>query len=280
MARDEQGPPDTLHIYCIEGVIPEKAEIGLGEAFLGNWVEADYSFLFFREASEERVCRLVGEWNGLRMVDSYCLSYEDWQGDRFERLNVGPFEILPCWNREGTEASGSTCILLDPGVVFGSGLHPTTRDCLKALGWIWGRDDPKGILDLGTGTGILAIGGVLLGAEQAVAVDLNPLCVRTAEKNARLNGLHESIRTVHGPAEKVLEENGEVITANIPYEVMIRLLESTAFQRRRWFVLSGLMRSQVRDVKHRLLKLGIETVREWDQDMVWHTLVARGRAFR
>jgi len=272
-----EGPPERLYVYCVEGPVPVQAEGRLGEAFLGNWVEGTSSFLFFSEPAEDPVLRVVADHPGLQYVEDHRFTYEEWIGERFERFRAGDFEICPAWSRSGPQGTSSLPMRLDPGVVFGSGLHPTTRDCLKALSWLWREDPPRTVLDLGTGTGVLAVAAGLLGADRIAAVDLNPLCVRTAARNVRLNGLEPRVQTVLGSAEDVLDRPGDLVLANIHHEVIRGLLNLEAFLNRRWIVLSGLMRTQARDLKDRLRGLGLRIIREWDQDMVWHTLAVRGK---
>jgi ribosomal protein L11 methyltransferase len=264
-----------LYVYNLEGVLPPAAEEGLGNAFLGNWVEGSSSFLFFSEPAENPVRRAVADHPGLSFADGYRFTYEEWIGERFERFRVGNLEICPAWEA-ANPCEAPRRMLLDPGVVFGSGLHPTTRDCLEALAWLWRRGSSGTVLDLGTGTGVLAVAAGLLGAERTVAVDLNPLCVRTAARNVRLNGLETRVETVLCSAEEALDLPGDLILANIHYDAILGLLQREALRGRRWIVFSGLLRSQARSLKGRLNRLGLAVAREWDRDMVWHTLAVRG----
>lgn len=271
-----KAPPEELHIYCLDGLITGEAEQDLGRGFLGNWEEGASSFLFFEKPALDRVLEIVSRYHGLRLIESYVFSYEDWQGAPFERFEVGGFEIQPAWALADPDEARGQRILLDPGVVFGSGLHPTTRDCLRALEFIWKRDSPKKVLDIGTGTGILAVAAVILGAEQVCAVDVNPLCVRVAARNAALNGLETRIRTRRLDAFDAVELEGDLVVANIHFEVISGLLDLETFRSRAWLVLSGLMRSQVRQVRDQLHAFGMTIEGEWDCEMIWHTLAVRG----
>ena len=271
-------PPERLYVYWVEGIVPQAAESRLGSSFLGNWVEGTSSFLFFSEPAEDSLLPVVAEHPDLQYVEGHRFTYEEWLGERFERFQVGDFEICPAWGACEPLREASLRVLLDPGVVFGSGLHPTTRDCLEALSWLWRREAPETVLDLGTGTGVLAVAAGLLGADRVVAVDLNPLCVRTAARNVRVNGLESRVRTLVCSAEDALDRSGDLVLANIHYEVIRPLLEREPFLNRRWIVFSGLMRTQARSLKDHLRGMRMEIVREWDRDAVWHTLAVRGRA--
>jgi ribosomal protein L11 methyltransferase len=106
--------------------------------------------------------------------------------------------IVPEWSRDASlsrwgasdaESARALRVVLEPGLAFGTGEHPTTRLC---LGWLWTRRDAlRGarVVDFGTGSGVLAIGARLMGATRAVGVDLDPMSIRAAAINAGLNGI-------------------------------------------------------------------------------------------
>jgi ribosomal protein L11 methyltransferase len=271
--RDAQLPYQDLYVYLLDGVLWEGDETFLGNDFIGNWVEGENSFLFFSKPSRQLVARLVTARPNLALESDYHFSYEEWQGGGLDPLTVDPFLIVPPWQKRG-DSSGLITILLDPGVVFGNGLHPTTRSCLKAL-YLAAQDIPLGnVLDLGTGTGILALAAARLGAQEVLAVDLNPLCVKTATKNVDLNGLTGIIRVTEARAEDVVNDAADLIVANIHYAVIERLLEGGAFRKSAKLIISGLMRSQYREIKTRLSQCGFHLLHEWDHDMTWFTVLA------
>lgn len=267
------GPYDDLYIYLLEGLVKKEDESFLGSAFLGNWVEEDTSFLFFSKPSADALSQLLKMRPGLEVIEDYHFAYDQWQGGGLKPLKVDDFIIVPHWDR--VEASEKEIkIILDPGVVFGNGLHPTTRDCLRALAFA-GRQRPfDRVLDLGTGTGILAVAAALLGAKRVLAVDLNSLCVRTANENVRLNDLNGIIRVVEGTAEDFVDETADIVIANIHQEIIERLLGKKGFHKKHRLIISGLMRSQYRDVRAQLEKYDFRIVHEWDRDMTWYTMLA------
>jgi len=166
-------------------------------------------------------------------------------------------------------------LIIDPGVVFGSGQHPTTRDCLKALLWIFDRETPERVLDLGTGTGILAIAAVKLGAREVTGIDWNPACVATARKNIELNGLSSRIQVEEGPAEEYLKQKADLLIANLHFAVVRELIEQPAFFEKKWAVLSGLLRSEYAEIKRRLDRPGFSLLGEWETDNTWFTLLGQ-----
>jgi ribosomal protein L11 methyltransferase len=266
-------PYKDLYIYLLNGTVAEKEEKHLGAAFVGNWVEDDSSFLFFGQPADKEVDRLLGSCPELELIETHHFTYEQWQGGGLEPFRIDDFVVVPPWEKELSEDTGIR-ILLDPGVVFGNGLHPTTRDCLKALSLASRHRPFKKVLDLGTGTGVLALAAARLGAESVLGVDINPLCIKTALKNVELNGLQEIIRMADGPAENYVDEPADLVVANIHHAVIERLLDSGVFRDAERFIISGLMRSQYRDVKSRLEMNRFRLLREWDHDMTWFTCLA------
>ena len=265
--------PENLYIYLVSGTLTESDETALGGDFMGNWVEENSAFLFFSAPAEKRVAGLLKNHRELRLEDSYHFTYEDWQGGGLDTLKIGPFLVAPPW-LENPAAEGCIKILLDPGVVFGNCLHPTTRTCLEAIFLLSKQTHMGHVLDLGTGTGILAIAAVLLGAEKTLAVDFNPLCVKTAARNVELNGLRDRVKAVRGKAEDFAEETADLVVANIQYDVIRDFLKKYIPAKPQTLIISGQMRSQSRDLKMQLKSLGYHTLKEWDHDMTWFTILA------
>jgi len=266
-------PSPDLYIYLMKGVLRKKDEKFLGNAFIGNWVEGESSFLFFSRPSRGRVKGLLNDRPDLALDDDYHFSYDEWQGGGLDVLEIDPFVIVPPWLQNQPE-NNAIKILLDPGVVFGNCLHPTTRDSLKALFLVAGKNELGRVLDIGTGTGVLAIAAALLGAKNVLAVDLNPLCVKTAAKNVELNHQQEVIRVIEGEAGDFVDEPVDLMVANIHHEVVKSLLEKSSFKKKIKLIISGLMRSQCREVKKQLERRDFKLLREWDHDTTWFTILA------
>jgi len=272
----KQSPYDWLHIYLLNGTVDREDESSLGDEFVGNWVEGETSFLFFTAAAGANVSRLLGMRPGLKVIDECRMAYDQWQGGVVYPLHIGEFVIIPPWRAEDAKG-GEKTIILDPGVVFGNGLHPTTRDCLHALSFLRRSFQFRQVADLGTGTGVLAVACGLVGAEKVLALDLNPLCARTALGNADLNRLRQVIEVVEGNVLDVSFEKIDLAIANIHYDVVNQLLDKGDFRQVPWIIISGLMRSQAREVKHKLKTYEIPVMREWDHEMTWYTILAGGK---
>ena len=162
-------------------------------------------------------------------------------------------------------------------MVFGVGTHPTTRDCLSALQLANKTAAPDTALDLGTGTGLLALAAARLGCSRVVAVDLNGLAAKTAQANVRLNQLQDYVMVTQGDALDLVRCPADLVIANIHYDVMRRLINSKAFLEKKHFVLSGLMRREAKDIEGELKRRSIFVVKTWQHDGVWFTFYARRR---
>jgi ribosomal protein L11 methyltransferase len=273
---NHNGPYRDLYIYLIDGRVRAEDEPEFEMGFLGNWVEDRNSFLFFSYPAMDWVSNLVAKTPDLDLVDEYHFSYDQWQGSELEPFTIGDFLVTPPW-KDQPDTPVKKKILLDPGVVFGTGLHPTTKDCLLAMSLLRQRFGFGRVLDIGTGTGILALAAIKLGAEKALAVDLNPLSVNTARRNVVLNGLNDHIQVIEGRAEDVLAEQADLIVANIHYEVIIQLMSHKEFLSKPWIIISGLMRTQARNIKAEMNNRGMKLIQEWDKDMTWYTMLVKCR---
>lgn len=269
-------PYDELTIYYLEGRVAEQSLAEL-PTYIGTWEEEGFSFVFFSAAAEMAIEALVHAQPHLILIDRYQMSYEDWQGGRVAAFRAGRFHVQPpweidgCWPPEGPKLVGEIPLLLDPGVVFGTGTHPTTRDCLAALETLYREVAIETVLDLGTGTGILAIAAAGLGSPRVAAVDFNWLAVQTARRNVNLNGVEDRVLLVHGRAEQLVASPADLLIANIHYDVMQHLLPSKGFKAKRHWILSGLLRSQAREVEDRLGDGGGHIVKRWTRDHIWYT---------
>ncbi|MCP3951439.1 MAG: methyltransferase [Desulfobacterales bacterium] len=267
------GPDSDLHIYYLEGRLPARAGIR-DPNFIGNWEEEGFSFLFFKCPAEETVSRLVNTYLPLKLLDSYHMTYAQWQGGRVEPVRVGRFLLQPPWVEAAPE-SGVIEIVLDPGVVFGTGNHPTTCDCLEAIDRVCAGKQVHRMLDLGTGTGVLALAAIKLGCRQAVAVDFNFLAARTTLENVRLNDMDRQILVINGDAQDITGYRADLLVANIHYDVMHQLVRTTGFLDKKWFILSGLLRSEAKRISDYLANRPVQIVNRWNRDGIWYTFLGK-----
>lgn len=134
----------------------------------------------------------------------------------FTPMRIGAFLVRPTWLE--ADAASATTIALDPGMAFGTGLHPTTRQCLEALSVI--EIEGVRVLDIGTGSGILAIAAAKRGARRVVAVDTDIIAVRAAGENAATNRV--DVEVALGSAADV-PGRFDVVVANIVGPVLVAM---------------------------------------------------------
>jgi ribosomal protein L11 methyltransferase len=200
---------------------------------------------------------------------------EDWSRkwkEHFKPLQVGRrFLVTPTW--EAVHCGPERLIIrIDPGRAFGTGHHESTRLCLEWLESCRELDQGsarRSLLDLGTGSGILAIGAALLGFSEVVGIDNDPEAVKVAEENIMLNGLSEKIRLLCATPEGV-SGSFDVVISNIESKPLIRMSETIASKVRGGglLALSGILIEQADEVgaeyeKRGLRPAGAKTAGEW-----------------
>lgn len=264
--------PDTLlYIYYIEGTVPALHTIK-AENFIGNWVEEDFSFLFFTQPAKDQVMEILAEFPELTLLDDYEMTYGQWQGGNIEPVRIGRFLLNPTWIK-ASPGKNDISITLDSGVVFGNGAHPTTQACLEAIDIACAGNKARTMLDLGSGTGVLALAAAKIGCEKILAVDYNYLATRTARTNVTLNQLEDRILVVNGRAEEHISVGTDLLVANIHYDVMKELVRTEGFLKQKWFVLSGLLRSEAEKILEFLRSQPVLILKRWNQDEIWHTVL-------
>lgn len=186
--------------------------------------------------------------------------------------------IQPSWvTVEQAETAAGTAgedqmitLTLDPGMAFGTGLHPTTQMCLQALEQLVRPGDH--VLDVGTGSGILAIAAARMGAERVVGVDTDPEAVKAATENALLNDVAVAMEVRAGGLERVPENGWQIVVVNILAPVIISMLRDGPLMayvaRQGRLVLSGIIDQQLEGVEAALVDAGAEVidrllVRDW-----------------
>ena len=192
------------------------------------------------------------------------LDAEDWAEAwkaHYEPLRVGQrLLIRPLWI-DIEPAPGDIEIALDPGMAFGTGTHPTTQLCLEALERL--IEPAQDVLDLGAGSGILAIAAAKLGARKVLALDIDPIAVDATADNARANGVEDKIIAECGSLENVLgaARRFDLVIVNILARVILQLTEQGLGEIVRpggAAIFSGLIDSQLAEVEAALMRTGLQ----------------------
>jgi len=221
---------------------------------------------WFASAEEARSAgQAITALSGLPGLDYGSLSFsiaqvqdEDWAENwkkYYKPQRVGKrLVIRPVWE-EYEERPGDLVISMDPGMAFGTGTHETTRLCMEMI-----ERHFKGgrALDIGTGSGILAIALAKLGAKEVTAVDIDPIAVKAAGENAARNGLADTIHVVEGDLARDIGGRFDFICANILADIIISLSPAVPLLLAPGgaFLASGIIKDREQDVLGALAGLG------------------------
>ncbi len=181
---------------------------------------------------------------------------QDWQGNwrRFFRpVRISPkLLVLPVWEELPPHVEEAHIIRIDPGPAFGTGQHATTKMCLRAMESFEAKG-AQTLLDVGTGSGILAIYGAKLGFEKIEAIDVDPEAVRWAERNIGLNGAANAI-ILSGSGIETIEGRFSLVCANLILGELLRLMPvlSRLVETGGHLVASGILRDQVERIEEAL----------------------------
>ncbi len=219
------------------------------------------------ENPAEAVAFLSERYNAEKIEHDIDLSVcrnQDWENnwkEYFKPMPVGEkLLIRPVWEDE-YNADGRTVLSIEPGLAFGSGGHDTTRLCLETLENHINPDIE--LLDIGCGSGILGIAGLLLGAKSATGVDIDALAVKTAKENGDINGFSEPQFTVlEGNLTDKVTGKYDVVVANIVADIIVMFTENVGkfLKDDGIYITSGIIDTREQDVLDAFEKYGFEVV--------------------
>lgn len=210
--------------------------------------------------------------SSVREINVREVANEDWLGEwkkNWQPVEVGRFIIAPPWS-ELPQTDDRIVIRIEPGMAFGTGTHETTRLCLAAIEMYF---EGGSFLDIGTGTGILAIAAAKLFPDAGIqACDTDGEALEIARENARLNNVADTIVFQVGSVDDATPSADFVcanLTADVISELMPKLIGITCGR----LVLSGILDTQVENIAIRLQECGVSAEVESVQDGEWAALI-------
>ncbi|MBX5484567.1 MAG: 50S ribosomal protein L11 methyltransferase [Myxococcaceae bacterium] len=247
--RDREAPP----MPGVRGPAP-------GEAIVVAYFED-------RAAAEEAQAELAGSFPAARF-SLEPVAQQDWSQSwksLIRAVELGRLWVGPPWLADWAPADKER-IVIEPKMAFGTGDHPTTSLCLEAVDEYLRAHPGASVLDVGTGTGVLAIAARRLGAGRCVGVDNDPVSVELAKENAVANHTPEIELSGKTPAE--IEGTFDLVLANILANTLVELAPQIAPKVKHKLVLAGVLVHQKNQVEgayiaHGLVPDGTKTMGEW-----------------
>jgi len=216
---------------------------------------------------------------GRLLVEQIAVSDDTWKEnwkEFFKPLRISDrIVIKPTWEPYQKEKSDDIVINIDPGMAFGTGTHETTAMCIRLLEKHI-EPDVDDVLDIGCGSGILAIAASLLGARTCIGIDIDPVAVKVSYENIVLNGLADKISVFEGDLAKDIEFKADIVVANLVAELVITLASDIAkhLKGKKAFISSGILIEKQEAVAEALRENGFEIL-EILNEGDWAAICAR-----
>jgi ribosomal protein L11 methyltransferase len=214
----------------------------------------------------------------LRAIRNLTIADQDWLAEwkkGYEPIAVGrSLLICPSWRIDQARDTDRVVIEIDPGMAFGTGTHETTRGCLEMLEKYWNGGS---LLDVGTGTGILAIAAIKLHPGSRVAgFDVDPEAVEVALENAAINGVADEIEIEVNKLGSYNGEEFDVVLANLTADVIIPLAAEfpQVLKPQGVLIVSGVLSEQTDDVRAALQSHNLSVI-DMKPDGEWMTMALR-----
>lgn len=201
---------------------------------------------------------------GLNKIQTSEVDEEDWATawkQYYHPVKIsGRFTIVPTWEEYTPVESDELIVELDPGMAFGTGTHPTTVMCMQALEKYIRKNDI--VVDVGTGSGVLAIGAAMLGAASVHALDLDEVAVVAAKENIALNQVDDIVEVKQGNLLESIHTTPNVIVANILADIIMSFSADAAelLPTDGLFIVSGIIEEKRDEVKEDLIAKGFDII--------------------
>lgn len=266
----ESDAQTIAHVDLIdEDLINKDRESAVIHVYISNGENADEALIYLKERLSAAKIKYL--------VQKSTVNDEDWNENwkkYFKAFEVGSrLAVCPSW--ETYENSDNRKVIsLDPGAAFGTGAHATTYLCLGILEDI--VNENSRVLDIGTGSGILAVASCLLGAKNAVGVDIDELAVETAKGNAAANGVGEKTDFFVGDLAEKVSGRYNIVCANIVADVVMRLFINVAdyMTDNGYLLVSGIIDLRAKEVEESAKAHGFKIIKAPVREE-WHAYLLK-----
>jgi len=261
---------------AVEYALMEAGALGTETSEQNDRVTGYFENLPQREKVREELANSLQLYNlptsTTREMELREIENRDWLAEwknSWQPVVVGRFIISPPWTKPEVGPDQFT-IFIEPGMAFGTGTHETTRLCLQAIQKYY---EGRSFLDVGTGTGILAIAAAKLHPEfRVVACDVDSMALEIARENAEANGVSRSLEFFVGSIDEATA-SADMVCANLTADVILELLPTLIRLTCGRLILSGILDTQVESIEARLREVGITSDYEITQDGEWACFV-------
>lgn len=184
------------------------------------------------------------------------------------------FTIVPSWETYEKESNNELCIELDPGMAFGTGDHPTTSMCLKAIEKYVKPTDS--VIDVGTGSGILSIASHLIGVKRIKALDIDEMAVNFAKENFKKNHCENAIEAVPGNLLQDEDKKINIVIANILAHIIEEMIEDAynTLVEEGYFITSGIIEEKYEEIESQMKRVGFNII-SVEHDNGWVCIVGQ-----
>lgn len=210
-------------------------------------------------------------------VEVATIDDQEWMNsykDHFKTIDLTDHIIVkPSWE-DVPEGNTKQVLELDPGMAFGTGDHETTSMCAVLMDEV--GCEGKDVLDVGTGSGILAIAADLLGAKEILGVDIDPIAVEVAIENGKINKCGDNVKFIEGDLTKGIDFKGDIVVANLMAEMVVMLTKAVKNHMKPGavFISSGILVEKKNLVLDALKEVGLEPIKIIDKGD-WSAIAAR-----
>ncbi|MBI1763552.1 MAG: 50S ribosomal protein L11 methyltransferase [Acidobacteria bacterium] len=233
----------------------------------------------------ERALGFIGlPATALQKLEALTVADQDWLAEwkkGYEPMEIGArLLVTPSWKRAQVDATARLLIQIDPGMAFGTGTHETTRGCLELLEKYWPpKTNAPALLDVGTGTGILAIAALKLAPNaQVIGFDVDPEAIIVAEENAEINEVSDALTLEVNKLSSYRGQEFDVVLANLTADVIADLAPNftQVIKGQGTLIVSGILREQGDDVLSLLARCSFDLL-ESKPDGEWVSFALRSQ---